>query len=142
VTANLTEALHWSRLAAAQGHSGGQVSLGLMYARGEGVTQDGREAVRWFRAAAKQGDPRGELNLAMAHWMGLGIPRDVIEAYLWASLSAAKGNEEGKELQAAIRQEMTPSQIAKAQRLAKVFKAYTPSSLPQSKPKRSWSASH
>ena len=113
-----------------------------MYARGEGVTQDGMEAVRWFRAAAEQDDPRGELNLAMAHWMGLGIPRDVIEAYLWASLSAAKGNEEGKELQAAIRQEMTPSQIAKAQRLAKVSKAYTPSSLPQSKPKRSWSASH
>lgn len=112
------------------------MSLGLMYARGEGVTQDGMEAVRWFRAAAEQGDPRGELNLAMAHWMGLGIPRDLIEAYLWASLSAAKGNEEGKELQDAIRQEMTPAQIAKAQRLVRHVQAKTVTALQKTKPKQ------
>jgi hypothetical protein len=69
----------------------------------------------------------------MAHWMGLGIPRDVIEAYLWATLSAAKGNEEGKELQAAIRQEMTAAQISKAQRLVRHVQGKTVSTLQKAK---------
>ena len=91
-----SEAMYWSRLAAKQGHPGGQVSLGLMYARGDGVSQDGDEAVRWFRAAADQGDSRGQLNLAMAYWAGMGVARDPIEAYLWATISASQRNEEAR----------------------------------------------
>jgi hypothetical protein len=52
---------------------------------------------------------------------------------LWASLSAAKGNEEGKELQAAIRQEMTSAQIAKAQRLVRHVQAKTVTALQKTK---------
>jgi len=137
IPGDLAEALHWSRLAATQGHSGGQVNLGLMYARGEGVTQNGPEALRWFRAAADQGDARGMLNLAMAHWMGLGIPRNLVEAYQWASLSASSGHEEGKELQAAIQREMTPTQLSKARRSTRPFTLSTAPPTPQPKPKRS-----
>ena len=49
------EAVRWYRLAAEQGHASAQFNLGLMYARGLGVSEDDAEAVRWYRLAAEQG---------------------------------------------------------------------------------------
>jgi TPR repeat protein len=94
-----------------------------MYAKGDGVAQDGEEAVHWFREAADQGDASGQLNLAMAYWLGLGVPKDLIEAYLWATLSADQHNEEAQELQAAILKDMAPAQVSRAHRLARAWKA-------------------
>ena len=37
--------------------SGATLPLGVMYAIGQGVTQDATEAVRWYRKAAAQGHP-------------------------------------------------------------------------------------
>ena len=39
-----------------QGDASAQYNLGVMYATGRGVPEDGTEAVRWYRAAAEQGD--------------------------------------------------------------------------------------
>ena len=47
-----------TRLAAEQGDTRAQHSLGVMYAAGRGVPQDDAEAVRWYRLAAEQGDAR------------------------------------------------------------------------------------
>ena len=41
--------------AAEEGHAEAQFSLGMMYARGEGVEKNETQAVRWLRLAAKQG---------------------------------------------------------------------------------------
>ncbi len=39
-----------------QGDAAAQISLGVMYEYGEGVTQDYAEAMKWYRLAAEQGD--------------------------------------------------------------------------------------
>ena len=43
---------------AEQGDAEAQWSLGLAYAKGEGVPQDDAEAARWYRLAAEQGYAR------------------------------------------------------------------------------------
>ena len=50
------EAVYWYRTAAEQGYPGAQTNLGIMYARGRGVTTSRRTAIEWFQRAAKQGD--------------------------------------------------------------------------------------
>jgi len=45
------------RLAAEQGHAGGQNTVGWMYQHGRGVPQSDKDAVKWYRLAAKQGTP-------------------------------------------------------------------------------------
>lgn len=45
----------WTPLAE-QGHAKAQFNLGVMYDRGQGVTQDYAEASKWYRKTAEQGD--------------------------------------------------------------------------------------
>ena len=58
------EAVRWYRLAAAQGHAGGQCGLGNMYEKGRGVAEDTAEAIRQYRLAAAQGDSYATAALA------------------------------------------------------------------------------
>ena len=53
---DLSTASRLYRVAAEQGHSQAQISLGLMYAFGRGVRRDPVEAVKWYRLAAAQGE--------------------------------------------------------------------------------------
>ena len=48
------EAARLYRLAAEQGHAVGQLSLGNMYKRGQGVSQDNVQAYKWFNLAGSQ----------------------------------------------------------------------------------------
>ncbi len=48
--------MKWYRKAINQGYALAQTSLGLMYGKGQGVSQDYRQAVKWFRKAAAQGE--------------------------------------------------------------------------------------
>jgi TPR repeat protein len=49
-----TPSLRCYRRAAELGHSGAQMRLGTMYAKGVGVAQDIGEAVKWYAKAAEQ----------------------------------------------------------------------------------------
>ena len=49
--------------AAEQGLAMAQYNLGVMYAKGEGVTQDNEQAVAWYRKAAEQGEAIAQNNL-------------------------------------------------------------------------------
>ena len=53
----------WYRKAAEQGYADAQYNLGILYANGQGVTQDYAEAARWYRKAADQGDAIAQINL-------------------------------------------------------------------------------
>ena len=57
-----------------------QISLGIMYANGQGVPQDYAEAVKWFRLAADQGDATAQFNLGIMYAKGQGVPQDYAEA--------------------------------------------------------------
>lgn len=132
VVQDYTEALKWFRLSAAQGNEYAQHNVGQMYSDGKGVVQDHAEAVKWYRLAAAQGSARAQSNLGHEYYEGLGVVQDYAEALKWFRLSAAQGNANGQNnLGAAsgyadavknrdfIANQMTPQQIADAQKMAR-----------------------
>lgn len=83
-----SEAAHWFRLAAEQGHSNAQVNLGFMYYHGKGVIQDYQEAMRWYRLAADQGHATAQNNIGLMYANGEGVMKDAQEAVRWLKLAA------------------------------------------------------
>ena len=69
--------------AAEQGDADAQNNLGVMYIRGEGVTQDSAEAGQWYRQAAEQGHARAQYNLGVMYIRGEGVTQDSAEAARW-----------------------------------------------------------
>ena len=111
---------------AEQGNAEAQTALGDMYAGGHGVVQDYVEAVKWFRRAAEQGFADAQDFLARMYVQGQGVPKDYVQAHIWFNLAASlrfSGGEGHLNIDAAARdnlaEEMTPAQIAEAQRLAR-----------------------
>ena len=76
---------------AEQGDAFAQLSLGLMYARGNGVPQDDKEAVRLYRLAAEQGVAQAQLKLGLIYGNGYRVPQDNKEAVKWYRLAAEQG---------------------------------------------------
>ena len=122
------EAVRWFRKAAEQGLADAQFLLGWAYYHGQGVPQDFAEAARWFRRAADQGDANAQYYLAFRYYNGQGVPRDCVRARMWIGLAAvhATGNlkqdcASGLDL---LAREMTPDQIAEAERQAGEWKPH------------------
>ena len=113
------EAVKWYRLAAEQGDATAQFNLGAMYDKGEGVLQNHKEAVKWYRLAAEQGHASAQYNLGVMYANGRGVPQDNVYAYLWLDVSSANGAKSGAKTRDLIAKRMTPSQIEKAQELAR-----------------------
>ena len=113
------QAALWFRKAAEQGVAGAQFNLGVMYAQGEGVPENEGKAAFWFRKAAEQGVASAQFNLGVMYQGSKGVPEDYVQAYAWLNLAAAQGNENAEQNRAALRQEMTPAQIADAQKLSR-----------------------
>jgi len=112
----------WKPLAD-QGDATAQNNLGVMYTKGRGVPQDVAEAGRWYRLAAVQGHATAQFNLGILYGKGQGVLQDYIQAHMWASLAAAQNQELATKLRAALANDMTPEQIAEAQRLAREWLA-------------------
>ncbi len=96
-----------------------QATLGLMYAEGEGVSQDYQEAVRWYRLVAEQGHASGQFSLGAMYVAGQGVPKDYVLAHMWLNLAAAKRVKKAVKGRDLLEILMTPNQIAEAQRLAR-----------------------
>jgi TPR repeat protein len=75
------DAERWLRLAATQGDTDAQSSLGTGYQRGWFGTTDYREALKWLRKAAAQGLPDAQFSLGQMYEEGEGVP----ENYSWAA---------------------------------------------------------
>jgi hypothetical protein len=50
---------------------------------------------------------------------GLGVAQNYIEAHKWANIAGANGEKTATKVRDAVAKQMTPEQIAEAQRLAK-----------------------
>ena len=122
VAADSTEAVKWYRKAAEQGHPNAQWQLGYKYEYGSGVTVDDTESIKWFRKAAEQGHAIAQFELAMRYTTGKGVVKDSVEAYKWTLLAQMNGIDVTayKDL---LEKEMTPEQIAQAQKQADAFVA-------------------
>ena len=75
-----------------QGDSSAQHNLGIMYSKGQGVTQDYREAAKWFRLSAEQGNWYAQFGLGQLYRGGQGVTQDYREAAKWFRLSAEQGH--------------------------------------------------
>ena len=117
-----TQAARLFRPFAEQGVASAQFSLGVMYARGQGVPQNYQAALKWFHRAAEQGDASAQNNLGLMYERGRGARQDFILAYMWSSIAAAALN--GDEEKAAAKRRdyvaslLTAAQIEKAQEMA------------------------
>lgn len=116
------EAVRWFRKAAEQGDSDAQANLGSLYLLGDSIPQDYAEALKWLGAAADQGHPLAQTKLGIMYEDGEGVPQDRVRAHMWFSLASAQGSELAGAFLAELTKQMTPAQIAEAQRLAREWK--------------------
>ncbi len=94
------------------------------YKLGYGVPQDYVVAMKWYRKAADhdvEGSHRTALGL-MYWWGECGVPQDLVTAHMWFNLAAAQDNPVARINLDAVAKEMSPAQIAEAQRLAREWK--------------------
>jgi TPR repeat protein len=68
-----------------------QVSLGMMYQKGEGVQQDSKQAVAWYRKAADQGMALAQCSLGVMYQQGEGVQQDYKQAAAWYRKAADQG---------------------------------------------------
>jgi TPR repeat protein len=107
-------------MAAEQGDSDSQCTLGSWYSHGEGVPKDYSEAVRYYRSAAEKGNPVAQHNLGVMYLNGHGVSKNKVEAYAWINLAAAKiATVQSKQMLVELEAEMGPEQIAQAQKLSR-----------------------
>jgi TPR repeat protein len=107
---------------AEEGDPTAQVNIGTTYYFGLGVAEDYDEAAKWFQLAAEQGNPMGQSFLGQLYFWGHGVPKDYVLSYMWFSLAVAQGDEDSKVGQDAAASQMTPDQLAEAQRLAREWR--------------------
>jgi uncharacterized protein len=129
VSRNDNEAVRWFRHAADLGDATGNLYLGVMFADGRGVPQDYAEAAKWYRLAADLGDAQAQYNLGLAYAKGEGVSPDNVSAHMWFNLAAARfPASDARSRDAAVRNRdlvagnMTPAQLAEAQKLARDWK--------------------
>lgn len=83
-----SDRLAFYQKAADSGNAEAQLQLAILYAKGEGVTQDYAVAAKWFRTAADQGSARAQYDLGVLYERGRGVPVDLAEAAKWYQKSA------------------------------------------------------
>ena len=113
------EAIRWYRTAAMNDYPDALYKLCEMSERGQGLPQDYQEALRWCGLAADHGHGRAMFMLGRLYHNAHGVPMDVVRAHMWYNLATANGYDEGKRWRDRLADEMSPSQIAEAQKLAR-----------------------
>ena len=121
------QAVVWYRKAADQGDALAQFDLGWMYDDGRGVAQDYAQALIWFRKAAEQGLTLAQFNLGWMYGQGQGVQQDYVRAHMWFNIAAAGASDasfrdKSVKYRDLVAAEMTPAQIAEAQRMAREWK--------------------
>ena len=104
---------------AEQGHATAQFNLGVMYENGIGVIKDFKKSVGWYRMAAEQGYVKAQFNLALMYEDGKWVKQDYVLAHMWYNLAAGNGDKSATNNRDIVAKEMTPSQISKAQDMAR-----------------------
>jgi TPR repeat protein len=135
-------ALKLLRPLAEQGNAQAQRSLGDLYANGQGVPKDYVEALKWhelgyeqefaealkgYQSYAEQGDPAAQFSLGVIYTGGAarGVSKDLVLAHMWFDLAAERGDNAAAEARDDVAKQMTPDQIAKAQRMSREWKPTT-----------------
>lgn len=119
---DISESAKWFLKAAEQGHSEAQFNLGMLYIEGKGLLQDFIESEKWIRKAAVQGHSEAQFNLGKMYHKALGLAQDIVMAHMWYNLAAAEEWPGSAKERDAVAENMTPAQIAEAQKMAREWK--------------------
>jgi ATP-dependent protease ClpP protease subunit len=68
---------------AESGLAAAQFNVGVLFEKGQGVTQNYAEAARWYIKAAEQGDAEAQYDVALLFERGAGVPPDQERARYW-----------------------------------------------------------
>ena len=113
-------AVKWYALSSEQGDALAQYNLGVMYENGRGVPQDHKAAFKWYTLSAEQGYAKAQYNLGVMYALGQGVIADKVYAHMWGNILNSNGHKDGKKIMDyLLKQGMTPSQVEKAQDLAR-----------------------
>jgi len=82
------------------------------------------DALAQYENDARKGRADALYNLGLAYSTGQGVGVDYVAAHKWFNLAAMRGSEIAKNWRAQIAREMSTSQIAEAQRLAREFLSF------------------
>ena len=107
---------------AEQGNALAQYLLANMYYRGDGMPRDYVAAASWYRKAAEQGGEDAQNSLGNMYLNGEGVPQDYVSAHMWFNLAAAAGYMGAATMRGVVALQMTPAQIAEAQKLAREWR--------------------
>ncbi len=122
VAQDYQEAKRWFERAAAQGNQDAHVNLGNLYYKGLGVPQDYGRALMHFRFAANGGSAVAMAKLGLMYKLGSGVLQDFVRAHMWFTLAGARGYKFAAAFRDGLAKEMTPAQLAEAERLAREWK--------------------
>lgn len=76
---------------AEHGDADAQNKVGVIYYKGEEVTQDYAEGLKWFRKSADQGFAKAQYNVGQTYHQGQGVQQSDVEAIKFYRLAAAQG---------------------------------------------------
>ncbi len=132
VTRDVTEAIRWWRDAAERGHARAQFSLGR-YMPSDASVRASKPPVFWYcKAISNRAELVGREEpfvlsaLGRIRAQGSGASRDYVRAHMYFNLAAARDPRFGTWSRDLLAKEMTPDQIAEAQRLASEWTADKP----------------
>lgn len=80
-------------------------------------------ALKEWRPLAEGGHAGAQYNLGFNYVQGKGVPKDLVEAYFWFELAARQGKAIATQLRDGISRQMTPQQIAQAQKKVEAWLA-------------------
>ncbi len=84
--------------------------------------EDYATALKEFRPLAEQGLAAAQNNLGAMYINGEGVRRNYVRAYMWLSLAAKQGYKRAVSSQGQLEREMTPGELAEAERFAREWK--------------------
>jgi hypothetical protein len=128
-------AIRLLRPLAEQGHAKAQWALGSMNSDGVGMPKNYVAALTWYQKAADQGYARAQIEIGFMYGNGYGVPKDMVQAYKWYLIAARYAAKNvyvdddihirelaNTALEVARELDVTPAQIAEAQKLAREWK--------------------
>jgi uncharacterized protein len=122
---NYKESIKWFKKLAGRGNAESQYNLGLMYYQGKGTSVNYKESLKLWRKAAEKNNFDALYALGMVYQSGKGVEKNDVLAYLYLNLAVGiEGNSSTNlinayQLRDIVSETLTPSQVEKAQDLAR-----------------------
>ena len=110
--------------AAERGSVNAQYWLAELYKKEDGCGSScDRLAAKWYRKAADQGDYKSQIIIGDMYIRGVGVIQDKVLAHMWFNIANIEDSYLAREKMDRIAKEMSPSQIEKAQDMAREWVA-------------------